>query len=98
MKTKHLFTSLALAVSLPLSSGSVLAGGTVGQITALQPEKGLVEIDKRYFRISADALKNNSDKRRSLSDLKTGQIVNYENSDSDITSLVVLHQLQALPQ
>ncbi|HCS28039.1 MAG TPA: hypothetical protein DIW43_11335 [Spongiibacteraceae bacterium] len=97
MKTKHFFTTPALAVSLFLSSWSV-AAGTVGQITALQPEKGLIQIDNRYFRVSAHALKSSSTKLRSLSDLKAGQIVNYENNDSDITSLVVLQQLQALPQ
>ncbi|MFT5032771.1 MAG: hypothetical protein ACI9OO_000702 [Bacteroidia bacterium] len=89
---KLVFVALTLFISLPAK-----AGGTVGQITALQLESGLIKIDNRDFRITADTVKNDNDKRSSITELKTGQIVIYKNSNDNITSIVVLHQYREVP-
>lgn len=97
------FGALVLLLCLFFASVPAMAAGqVVGQITAIDVGRGVVEIDGETHlvatavRVSASA-RGTGTGIRHLQDLKPGQVVRYETTDGRITTITVMPGLTEVP-
>lgn len=88
------FFPAAFFSAMLLFSTPAFASGTIGAVTAVQVERGLIEIDGAAYSLTAEAMQNAAN----LADFKRGLIVEYTASDGRITAITLLKHLREIPQ
>lgn len=86
------FTAITMLTSL-----SAAAEGTIGRITDLQLEKGLIEIDGVYFSLPSTKDVSNAPQQSKFSSLKPGLIVKYSANDFRLRSINIIENLNHVP-
>ena len=99
MLTKSTLRNLGLIIVCSLLSATLsLAQGTLGRVTDIDPERGLIEIDGAVYSLTLDAIKAGASPRKNLFSFKDGHIVRYTAREGRIDAITLLDDLLAIPQ
>lgn len=87
-----------ISATCVLLSSFAWSQGSLGRVTAVNPERGLIEIDGAVYSITQEALKAGDSPGKTTRSFREGHIVRYSAKEQRLEAITLIDNLKVIPQ